>query len=203
MATTVQLRDRVLAHQFNSTRYADLIITWLDEAQKKLARDIKQRIFFKDYDFATAASDNSYPLPSDFSEYIGLYDQDNDDLLKPIEIRDFESIEAETGTPTYYVIIGSTIYLSPTPDTILNLRLRYYRKPLAIAADVNPEIDEDYHDLLEHYALWRAYVAEHDYEAADYHKTQWIEGKNEMKSDLQGDIFDRPRRVPNMWTGIA
>lgn len=199
MSVTTDLRDRVLAHQFSSARYASLIVTWLDEAQTYILRQTDTRSNEGLYDFTTVNSTPNYALPSDFRSIVGVFNDDSNTILVPLSIPEYEQVTTSYGTPQYYVIIGDDIYLYPTPNAAINISFRYYAMPETITEAVDPVIPADYHDILVDYALWRAYLAEHDYEAAAQHQAIYQQAIEKMKGELQSDTDEPYNQVRGAW----
>lgn len=199
--TTNELVTSVLAHQFSDTRYRDLIIKWLDEAQKFVLRQTDLRSQVASASFDTVVGTSTYSLPMDFRSLTGVYNDVENYSLKAISFEEFETMEDANGQPMYYVVMGNNLTMYPTPTIAQAYKTRYYSLPAQITALVSPTIPEDYHDILEHYAIWRCYLAEHDYEAASQHQGIYLGMIEKMKGEVQYDLHTENTQVAGAWSG--
>lgn len=197
--TTNELKDEVLSHQFSPQRYTANIYVWLDQGQKRVYRRSKLRTAQNAYDFITSADDRIYDVPADYASFDRLINTDASDLLSPIEQADFDDLPETSGTPSNYVINSGSIYLYPTPQGSINMRLRYWMLPPTLSSTVNPIIPADYDHLLVHYALKKCYEAEHDFVAAQYHATEFDNGLLLLQSETTFDSYEGPKQVKGSW----
>lgn len=200
--TTQELREEVLAYGFNSPRYGARVEKWLDEAHKKIARRINIRTRTDTESISTTSGVSTYALPSDFGRIISISDTDLNDPIESLDMRTFDDLTVESGQPYFYTIIQGNINLYPTPNGTYNLQLRYYTLPTTLSSSgtvVDPVTPEDYDNILVDYALSKAYAAEHDYKAADYHRNLFIDSLANMKGELQSDTHEGPKQVPGTW----
>jgi hypothetical protein len=85
-------------------------------------------------------------------------------------------VTASRGTPTEYVRLGTSIYLSPTPDAATALTI-YYRKvpaPLAATTDVTV-LGTEWDEPILKLAVIRAHQALKEYDLAELEKKAWTE----------------------------
>jgi hypothetical protein len=83
-----------------------------------------------------------YALPSDLDRIITVRNQIDNTEVRPINVRTFDRIipdPTSSGNPFHYQMLGLdssnlwTLGFYPTPDAIINLQLRYYRKMTALS----------------------------------------------------------------------
>lgn len=200
MANLQQIREAVLGHQFSSAQYSTRINGWVNEALQKIYRKGNFRLNSLTEDFPTVASTSAYTLPSDFLKLASVFNADDNDPLVPVTLEEYDDLDDSSGKPYHYTVDGNDLVLYPTPDAAYNITLRYYNTSVELAADTDePNLPEDYHYLLEHYALWRAYMAEHDFEAAEYHRGIFEKDLVEVVGELQSDTEKPPVQIEGGW----
>lgn len=90
---------------------------------------------------STVAGTETVSLPSDFINARTLTVTGTSPNV-PLEYRTPDQYEKEfpydeTGTPRVYTIIGSSLYLAPTPDAVYSIRLVYQQKLPALSGGSN------------------------------------------------------------------
>ena len=202
MATTAELRDEVLAHQFSAERYGTRIEKWLDEAQKYIVRQAEVRTENATQSYVTVNGTQTLDLPSNYARFISLFNTTDRNPLERIDLRTYDDLDSESGKPYAYVIVGSAITLFPTPDAAYNLRLRYWKLPATMTSSgtaCDPEIPSEYHHLLVDYALYKIYNAEHDYEASERHRQLFENDVLRMRSEVHSESSDGTKVVSGTW----
>lgn len=200
MTTLLDLTNNVLSYGFSSARYLTDVQRWLNEAQVVVARQINLPTEVTSTTITTTAGDNSYSLPSDFGEIINIFQGAEDDVLEEITIDDLDNSDtSDTSEPIAYVVIGSTLYLSPTPDGIYQFTLRYYKIPAEMGAGDTPAISSEYYHLLETYALSKAFRRESDFEAAQFYRNQFVEDLRRVQGEIQGNTRKAGGQVKGTW----
>lgn len=209
MATVAQIKDKVLAHQFNASRYSDLIVDFIDEGQKWLARqtDFTELEEFHLFDLEAGVGSESPSNFTDFMRIDTLVDRttssDHFDLTH-LYRAEFDQLDSETtGIPIYYYIGIGNLSVRPKPNKTRSYLLRYYKNPDTLSITDTPEIPEEYHRLLEEYALIRTYEMEHDHEAAQYHQTRLDFDVQKMRGEVQYETIAQTKQVPGMWRDIG
>lgn len=196
-------RINVLAHGFSSANYGDRINTWANEAQRKIFREVKMRAGESSATLPTTANVSTLALPSDFEELISLFNISSnpaEELHPTIDEDEFDSLVSETGTPFWFRIVGSNIYLSPTPDSTYSIRLRYWKLPTDLSADGQSfSVPEQWCYLIELYCLYRSYASEGDVEMSNFHKNSFETDLVSMAVHLQSDADKPPKQVPGGW----
>lgn len=199
-----ELQNEVLGHRLNDTHYREPVKSWLNEGQRFVVLQADLRTQQTSETFVTAADDANLDVPDDYARLISLTNTDDANPLAPISLRDYDDASTSTGKPTGYVVVGNQIYLYPTPDAAYNLRFRYWSlPPEMVETGDTPSIPEQYHHLLVHYALVRAYQRENDYEAAQYHRAEFENELAKMKGEANYEGQDGPRQVEGMWASVA
>lgn len=144
------------------------IIDWLNEAQRKIARDTGWIAAHVETD--VIADQRGYELPPDIIVMERL-ELDGRKLpqttLQQIDNENPTHTLSEGGPDRYYVW-GNTLYLYPTPQEagVNNLDMWYKKTPALIQSDTDPvDIPDTMHDAMVRFALARA--KEKDEETAD------------------------------------
>lgn len=205
MATTDELKNEVLAYQFSSQRYATRIISWLDEAHKKIWREVDLIEEEATQTITTTSGDSAYNITTPFAQIFNVTLQEGDEPLYRLQYDTIAEYQEESGEPLYYAItnVGGgndrQIHLAPVPNGEYLVDIFYAGRPETLAIGdntVNPQIPEDYDYLLVHYAVSRCFASEHDYPAAQFHKGEWDEGLAKMKGEIHYQRRDNVRLVP-------
>lgn len=119
----------------------------------------------------TVADQQTYSLPSDYRKMFEVRVDNKDYYFLPHERR---NERVSPGWSGYYSILGSDLYLYPTPDTAgLTINYLYFKQPADMAAGSDePTFDTQFHDAVLYLAL--TYYSEWDRELADaqYFKNQ-------------------------------
>jgi hypothetical protein len=78
---------------------------------------------------AVTSGDSSPPMPTDFANALGLFNEDGDPLapLPPGEF-DRRYQGEEPGTPEAFKVVANQVYLGPTPDASETMQLAYLRR---------------------------------------------------------------------------
>lgn len=82
----------------------------------------------------------SYPVASDFGRTIDLIDTTNNWLLTEDATRGMDEADPDadyTGNPTHFTLQGSNYRLYPIPAGIYTIRDRYWKQPIALAANAD------------------------------------------------------------------
>jgi hypothetical protein len=200
MSTLLDLTNNVLAYGFSSARYLDDVQRWINEAQVVVARQINLPTETTSVDITTTLNDNSYELPSNFARIINIFQGAEEDVLEELSVDDFdETDKTETAEPIYYIVIGNTLYLSPTPNATYTFTLRYYKLPSTMGATDSPEISSEYEHLLETYALSKAFRRESDFEASMFYRNQFMEDLRRIQGEIQGNTNKSGSQVKGTW----
>jgi hypothetical protein len=199
MSNLGEMRTEVLGHQF-STNYSDRINKWINEALQIVHRKADIRRAEESDSISTVGGTNTYSLPDDFVKLTSI--RSDAGLLRKVDISEFDdlALNAVTGKPTHVAVYQNNFLFWPTPDAAYTISVRYHNSYASLTADnQSPDLPDDYHYLLEEYALMKAYAAEHDQTYSDWHKSKWDNGLQELIGELQSDVDQPPTQVPGGW----
>jgi len=193
-----QLIDEVLEYQFAPGKYEALTKTWLNDAQRIMARQCEIRTSQASASYSTESGVSELELPDDFARLIDFHGTEG--LLSPVSLQELDTFESTSGSPSAYAVSGNDLVLYPAPDATYSLSLRYWRLPEDLVEDSDtPEVPVLYHALLPAYALYKAYARENDKAERDYWKGEWEAGLLKMRGEVQSDVFDGPSQVAGSW----
>jgi hypothetical protein len=205
MATLSALQTEILNYGFDSTAYTSRITTWLNEAQRDIARKLDTPLRELDQTLTLVNGTNSYALPATVQRVLYVANDTADYILDPIDEQEFESLDhTERGTPAYFYISASTnvvLYPTPGPGNITNtIRLHYVGLPTAMsAAGDTSGFPADYDFVLKAYALQEAYAAEDDQAASQFWTMRYRERLQSMGEDLNHLNDAGPTQVQGAW----
>lgn len=107
--------------------------------------------------------------------------------------------DTETGTPTFYVMEGGNIYLSPAPTQVGVVHLSYIPMPNKLVADTDVPFYGDlrtqsHHDMIAFYAAWLLTMKDRDFEAAQQFMRYFQSRMVDLKEILRrtGDVGVQP-----------
>lgn len=206
MARTVeQLKDSILEYGFARTQYTGAIIRWIDEGQRYIFRRAKLRNKEEAVEFTTTPSVTNYSiLPSNFAQVTYVLNKSTNPESNLDSVHDLKKFNELDGvspnTPAYYIIDKNEVKLWPTPDDEYEMEFRYSKIPSTIIeeASSSPSIAEDYFQLLEEYALWKAFSRENDREESEYHKRIFDEGIIEFTGQMDHAKDDTPDQIQGL-----
>lgn len=207
MATLTQLQTEILNYGFSSAAYLTRIGTWLNEAQRHIARLLNLPQLEKTFSPAIVAGTVEYTLPADFLRLLWAFNNttNSETLLEPITYEEYQDLDTSSrGKPERYYLVYNTGVVSvgfwPTPDATYTLGVRYVAVPTAMSAGGDlTGFSADWDDVLKAYALSEAYAAEDDAQMSQF----WF-GKYQFKLVAMGeDLMDvdhtGPHQVPGAW----
>lgn len=212
--TFLQLQDECLNYGFNATDYRSRMKLWLNEGQRRVARDLDLPAKETVTSLTIVAGTVTYSLPVDFQRITYVFDDttNSQDRLEPINKWEYEERDPTVrAQPQEYAVdalsgTGWQITFWPTPDAVYLIKVRYVQIPAAMVNDGDPvglsvitSIQFDYEDLLISYALYRAYGAEDDKDQSLYHYQIYKEGIGACKSDMLNMTSDSPQKVRGTW----
>lgn len=199
--TFLQLQDEVLAHGFG-TRYRSRVKTWLNEALGKLSRQTASTGLELESAIDISPGVRHYSIPGAVTRVIDVRNE-NGAHLSNVEIAESDTSLGK-GAPSTYSLFQGRIVVSPEPLTASTIFVRYRGRPGRLNADSDlTGLPSAYEDLLTHYALWHAYLAEDDPELGNVHKQEWVEGVREFNRDSQLEDESESRQIigmmPRLW----
>lgn len=205
MATLSALQTEIEAYGFAASAYATRITTWLNEAQRLVARQLDLPLQELDQTLALVNGTNSYALLSTVQRVLYVANDTSDYILDPIPPEEFESLDhTERGAPAYFYIAGGiNVVLYPTPgpgNTTNTIRVRYIGLPTAMVAGGDASgFPADYDYVLKAYALQEAYAAEDDSSMSQFWSLRFKERLVAMGEDLNYPSEAGPRQIPGAW----
>ena len=122
-----------LANYLNRTDLTEYLDTFIDLAESRHARDLRIReMEAVDTSTTTVSGTQAYDLPTGYLEarYVN-YQSDPYTFLNYMAPADFMRVYnagQDSGTPTYYTIIGKKIYLGAQPDAAQTLEIGYFKR---------------------------------------------------------------------------
>lgn len=206
MKTVEELRETILSYGFNAQHYSALINAWIDEAQRVLFRKAGLRTKQTEYSFTTEPSIQGYELPQNFAKLVGIRNthlDPNIGLKQYTDINSFQELDTTGGIPTAYIVSGKKILLHPIPTGEETIGVRYSIIPSAIAEEnsANPNIAEDYIQLIEEYVLSKCYAKEHDIEMSNFHKNNFDTGLVDFVGEMNTDVNVDDQQIEGAWPG--
>lgn len=178
-----------------------LIDDWVNEGVVKFLKDTKMNV--AKASMAVTAGSADYTLDTDILAFMDIYISPAsgqwDRLLEPIDSADLIRMRllanSSMTTVQYYSLQGAnTLMLYPAPESSSDvLHILYVPRPTALSATsdtpsatANGNIPEEYHDIIESYAKWKACEAE-EHKPSEYglqHQAQYERGITRAKSDM-------------------
>lgn len=146
----------------------------------------------------TADGTESYALPADIGmvEQVELLDSADSTIftiLRPLSLseRDTEG----KGRPRGYYVLGTSLYLVPTPDAVYTLRVWHTRAGVTLSADGDtPIVPTRFHDLLTLYAVAQA-KRKSDDPAYQTYLQDYVAGRAGMVGYLRSRGLATNRRI--------
>ena len=150
------------------------------------------------YSTSTVASTREYAFPSNAQSIKRI--EYNGKKLFPISFRDDDSLTnqneatTDTGTPEYYEIFDSTIYLRPIPDSVGTLTMYAHSEPQAVTTTSTLEIPSFTHGALVDFVVSEMAAKDLNFRMADYYMNRWESIhipriKKRLKLNKRGDAF--------------
>lgn len=205
MATLSALQTEILAYGFDSTAYTSRITTWLNEAQRQIARILDIPLLEQDQTLTLVAGTNGYAVAATFQRLEYVANDTDDNMLQRISEVEYEELDhTERGTPMYYFLkAGTTVTLYPAPDAgavTKTIRVHYIGLPTAMAAAGDTTgFSADYDLVLKAYALAEAYAAEDDAAMSNFWSGKFRERLLTMGEDLGHPDNSGPNQIPGAW----
>lgn len=121
-----------VANYLGRTDLTDMIPTFIDFAESRLARQLRTRQMLRNVTSVMTAGNGKLALPSDFIAIRDIFVQGN-----PRFALNYESPSAfsrggkadQSGKPSVYTIYGAEFVFGPAPDSAYTLELLYYSRP--------------------------------------------------------------------------
>ena len=122
-----------IGNYLNRTDLTEYLDTFIDLAESRHARDLRIReMEAVDTSITTVSGTQAYDLPTGYLEARFVnYQSDPYTFLNYMAPADFFRVynaAEDSGTPTYYTIIGKKIYLGAKPDAAQTLEIGYFKR---------------------------------------------------------------------------
>lgn len=200
----LEMQNEVLNHGFNPEVYRARVKNWLNEAQGRISRLLELPDLYTTSQIVTVQGTDTYDLPSGAIRVNGVVNASSPMELTyvedPADVNYSNYNGQNLGEPQYYTFTGSSLRLSPVPDTAYTLTVDYYSRPSTLSGDTDTSsLPSDYHDVMISYALSRAYRSEDDMQMSQFFYSEFMRDLQFMGADRQAVVRDGPRQVPGMW----
>jgi len=86
------------------------------------------------YDLATVAATAEYALPTNCSQVLSIWNDDNDREIASMQVKDAEGYNNNSSNITKYYLRGNFIGLVPTPTAVVNYKVRYLTKSAVLTS---------------------------------------------------------------------
>lgn len=149
------------------------------------------------YTTSTVASQQAYSYPSNTISIKRVTYEGK--KLKPVTFREDDAITGlnqsttSTGTPQFYFIWDSEIYLRPIPSAVGTLKVYSYNQHTTISSTTTLEIPAIWHMALVDFVVAQMAAKDSNFTAAQYYKANWESTKLAVKrwnrKRLRGDSF--------------
>ena len=128
-----------IANYLNRSDLTSYLDTFIDLAESRMARDLRLREMETiDTTITTVAGTQSYSLPTGYLEMRFVTWQSNPytflAYMSPPDFFRVYNAGVASGSPTYYTIVGSTIYWGKKPDAANVLELGFFKRPTALSS---------------------------------------------------------------------
>lgn len=202
--TFKEMQDEVLNHGFPEG-YRNRVKNWLNEAQSRITRIFELPQLYKTTTIQTISGTDLYDVSgTNIIRLNGITNASSPSELTfvddPADLVYQNQAGQNMGEPQYYSLEGSSIRLSPVPDTVYTLAVDFYGAASPLTGDTNiSDIPSDYHDVMISYALSKAYRSEDDPQMSQFFYSEFQRDLQYLGADLQSTVRDGPRQVPGMW----
>lgn len=116
--------------------------------------------------------------------------------IPEIPIADLDAYTTDTGRPRYYAEEGTTLVLTPTPDAVYALKLRYVLREPDLAQDTSePLIPAQYHDAVVDYAAYLCLDRLRDEDRAGTRFASYQQWEARMKDDARRTTKPKRARI--------
>lgn len=187
--TYLDLQNEVLAHGFNASRYRARVKRWVNEGLARMLRTA--RVGASSAPLTLTPGDSEVQLPAANFRLESVHDTDRRSVLVPMTVEDYDRSDlTASGPPTHFALVGTSLFLWPTPDRPYSLEARYRGgAEFTLDEDTFPGIGlpqlTDYWNLPVSWSLSRAYRSEDDPEMANFYHQEFQTDLMAMRGDLQ------------------
>lgn len=170
MSTFNEIRSEVKRRIGNRTDVEDRLGTWINDAYFDLLMEPEYSFHELDRQglIITESGKREYSLNvfPDLWFILGVRDNTTEREVLRVHWKTFDRRAHTEGAPTRYTRFGSDIIFDPTPDGIYNILLRYRNRVNEMVAGTSPVIPREWHSMLTHLAVVKAYEGLEQFEKA-------------------------------------
>lgn len=197
--TANDIISRVQARLKDASVSNTVILQFINDVNREICNRYQLDFMQTSTTFNTSVGDNTYSLTSIAADMQQLWSlkitsPDNAALyLQPMTAEEFDriipDITAETqGAPTKYYLWGDVVNLYPIPDGTYTIEVRYIKNPTTLTSGSQPDIPEEFNEIVVLGALYRAMQTNDNYD-------QSLIIKNQMDTQIV-DMIKRLRPFP-------
>lgn len=187
MATFDEIRAEVRRRIGNRTDVEDRLGTWVNDAYFDLL--MEPEYVFHELDkkiiLITNPNQREYSLDpyTDLWFILGIRDNTNEREVNKVHWKTFDRRAHVESWPTRYARFDNMLELDPTPDGAYELQIRYRRRVNELTQGTSPEIPREWHSMLTHIAVVKAYEALEQFEKAAAQR-QLLVPMEDLRKDL-------------------
>lgn len=156
------------------------IMRWINDVAKEIAvqNDLGQVTATQ----STVVGQNLYTAPADTLAIRSVYYDSVKLMFYPrteydAYINKVDPTELSSGVPALYTRHVNDLLLYPKPDSIKNLKIWYFQRPVEVVATTDQlPFPVEYHARMVEYCLQQAYQTDEDWDAAERMKGQYEDG---------------------------
>lgn len=172
---------------------------WLNRGAKALAREAQLQATTT---ITTAADDESYALPADFgyAERVEIETEVGSGEFRRLVALTIQDRTTDTGEPIGWTVWNGEMWFFPVPDGVYSIKVFYHRQQVTLGDADTPIISDEYHPVIELFAVAMAKRKTDDPAYATYAsdfeagRAQLIRDRN--KRDEQDDMYPVIRETP-------
>ncbi len=180
------------------------LLRLLNDANREVCNRYGLDFMFTDTTFNTVASTQEYTLAtiaSDLQQLVNLRvtSPDNDERwLQPMTAEEFDRFiqdptSEEEGVPTKYYLWNNKVNLYPIPDGVYVIAVRYLKVPTTLESGDQPDIPEEFQEILTLGTLYRAMQINDNYDQSMIIKSQFDTQVVDMLKRLRVNPTGAPR----------
>lgn len=192
-----------VASWMNRTDLAAVIPDFIKIAEARITTDLRINDQLTTSTLSTVAGTQTVALPTDWLEFLSLsINGEPMEYLTADCIRERadEGANGSPRTPTMYAIEGANLILSPTPDTVYTIDIRYYAKVPALASNATNWLLTKYPNIYLYGALVSGAQFTMNDERANYWGTLYTQAIQVAKaSDVRALSSGSPLTVRTRW----
>jgi len=182
--TANDIIGRVQTRLKDSSVSTTSLLQFLNDANREVCNRYMLDFMQSSTTFNTVASTASYALSTvaaDLQQLTSLRITSPDNYerwLQPMTAEEFDRFiqdptsESE-GAPSKYYLWDNTVYLYPIPNDAYTVAVRYIKTPTTVASDDQPDIPEEYQEILTLGTLYRAMQINDNFDQALVIKNQF------------------------------